>query len=84
MIVNTSIVKCVGQSSGDFILNLVKGGNDSIIISLHAFWGFLYIGLDMSLICSEAVKAQEIKKNDCQTAPSYLTESTQISTFSNN
>merc|ERR1719402_2077330 len=37
----------VGQSSGDFILNLVEGGNDSIIVSLHAFGGFLSVGLDM-------------------------------------
>merc|ERR1719402_1301235 len=43
----SAVSEDVGKSSGDFILNLVEGGNDSIIISLHAFGGFLSVGLDM-------------------------------------
>merc|ERR1719291_404688 len=37
----------VGESSGDFILDLVEGGNDGVIISLHAFGGFFSVRLDM-------------------------------------
>jgi len=37
----------VGQGSGDFVLNLVESGNDGVIVSLHAFGGFLSVGLDM-------------------------------------
>merc|ERR1712080_197644 len=37
----------VGQGSGDFVLNLVEGGNDGVIVSLHAFGGFFSVGLDM-------------------------------------
>jgi len=37
----------VGKSSGDLGLNLVEGGNDGVIISLHAFGGFFSVGLDM-------------------------------------
>merc|ERR1719402_930171 len=37
----------VGESGGDFVLNLVEGGNDGIIVSLHALGGFLSVGLDM-------------------------------------
>merc|ERR1719291_284099 len=37
----------VGKSSGDFVLNLVEGGNDGIVVSLHALGGGLSVGLDM-------------------------------------
>merc|ERR1719291_1020204 len=37
----------VGKSSGDLGLNLVEGGNDGVIISLHTFGGFFSVGLDM-------------------------------------
>merc|ERR1719291_1468749 len=43
----SAVSEDVGQSGGDFILNLVKGGNDGIIVSLDAFGGFLSVGLDM-------------------------------------
>merc|ERR1719291_23734 len=37
----------VGKSSGDLGLNLVEGGNDGVVVSLHAFGGFFSVGLDM-------------------------------------
>merc|ERR1719291_1276688 len=37
----------VGKSSGDFVLNLVEGGNDGIVVSLDALGGGLSVGLDM-------------------------------------
>merc|ERR1712173_300286 len=37
----------VGESSGDFVLNLVEGGNDGIIVGLHALGGGFSVGLDM-------------------------------------
>merc|ERR1719291_1088345 len=43
----SAVSEDVGESGGDFILNLVEGGNDGIIVSLHALGGFLSVGLDM-------------------------------------
>merc|ERR1719291_944518 len=37
----------VGKSSGDFVLDLVEGGNDGIVVSLHALGGGFSVGLDM-------------------------------------
>merc|ERR1712088_686807 len=37
----------VGESSGDFVLDLVEGGDDGIVVSLHALGGGLSVGLDM-------------------------------------
>merc|ERR1719402_475825 len=43
----SAVSEDVGESGGDFILNLVEGGNDGIIVSLDALGGFLSVGLDM-------------------------------------
>merc|ERR1719291_1632325 len=43
----SAVSEDVGESSGDFILNLVEGGNDGIVVSLHALGGGFSVGLDM-------------------------------------
>merc|ERR1719291_1647915 len=37
----------VGESSGDFVLDLVEGGDDGVVVGLHALGGGLSVGLDM-------------------------------------
>merc|ERR1719291_508378 len=37
----------VGESSGDFVLDLVEGGDDGVVVSLHALGGGFSVGLDV-------------------------------------